>query len=35
MGATKTVDGNLADNDYWKTEEIVEGNIKMDFRDTD
>jgi hypothetical protein len=33
MGATKTVDGKLVESEYWKTQEMMEGNIKMDFRD--
>jgi len=34
-GATKTVDGSVVESEYWKTEEMKEGNIKMDFMDID
>jgi hypothetical protein len=35
IGATKTVDGILVESGYWKAEEAMEGNVKMDFRDID
>jgi|TergutCu122P5_1016488.scaffolds.fasta_scaffold1643763_3 hypothetical protein len=28
MGATKTVDGNLVDSEYWKTEEMMECKLR-------